>query len=100
MNRLSLNLCGTRTLSKRNWVRSNCVQHGVSFFCIQETRMSQLNLFRVRSVWGKNTFDYVFSNAHGREEFYLFGTPMFFLNIVLFLLIMWLSLVACGFCLI
>nr|KAJ0210606.1 hypothetical protein LSAT_V11C400161050 [Lactuca sativa] len=30
----------------------------------------------VRSVWGKNTFDYVFSNAHGREEFYLFGTPI------------------------
>nr|KAJ0210828.1 hypothetical protein LSAT_V11C400171530 [Lactuca sativa] len=49
-------------------VKSLCVQNRVSFLGLQETRMTQLDLFKVRSMWGNCSFHYAFSTARGRSK--------------------------------
>ncbi|CAH1426155.1 unnamed protein product [Lactuca virosa] len=67
MNCMPLNIYSTHSSRKRNWVKSLCVQNGVTFLGLQETRMTQLDLFKVRSMWGNCNFDFAFSSARGRS---------------------------------
>ncbi|GKG51124.1 hypothetical protein Tco_0539248, partial [Tanacetum coccineum] len=47
---------GTRdkTLSQRDL----CLKHNVHFLGIQESKMTRLELFRIKSIWGNYAFDY------------------------------------------
>lgn len=51
MNVLSLNVCGIQTKKKRDWVRNICSDYGIIVLGIQETKMTQLHLFFVKSMW-------------------------------------------------
>ena len=67
MNCLSLNLCGTGSYKKRSWVRSICESQCVVFLGIQETRMTQVDFSKIRSMWGNQRFDFAVSCARGRS---------------------------------
>ena len=67
MNCLSLNSCTICSLEKRNWVRDLCNSHRVMFLGLQETRMTRVDLFQVRGVWGNQNFDFISSCARGRS---------------------------------
>nr|KAJ0208910.1 hypothetical protein LSAT_V11C400195770 [Lactuca sativa] len=51
---------------KRNWVKALCLQFGVSFLGSQETRMTQVDLFKIKSMWGNYRFGFASSSARGR----------------------------------
>ena len=65
MNCLSLNICGTRTFLKRSWVKSLCMSNRVSFLGLQETRMTQVDVFCIKAMWGNCNFDFASSSARG-----------------------------------
>lgn len=67
MNCLSLNICTTRTFTKRSWVKSICIQNEVSFLRLQETLMTQVDLFKICSMWGTYKFDFAFNSARGHS---------------------------------
>ena len=52
MNVLSLNMCGIRDRVKRKRLANICNVHGVMFLGLQESRVSIVNLFELRSMWG------------------------------------------------
>lgn len=52
MNCLSLNICCTQTYKKRSLVNSICLDNKVSFLGLQETRMTKVGLFKIKSMWG------------------------------------------------
>lgn len=41
--------------------------YGVFLMGLQETCMTQLDLFKIRSMWGNVNFDFSFSSAHGKS---------------------------------
>lgn len=51
MKCLSLNICGTHSFLKISWVKAFCLQFGVSFLGLKETRMTQVDLFKIQSMW-------------------------------------------------
>ncbi|XP_071728449.1 uncharacterized protein [Rutidosis leptorrhynchoides] len=65
MNLLSINLQGSKVRRKRCWVKEMCFEKGVQFVGIQETKMTHLELFRIKSLWGNYNFDYACSLARG-----------------------------------
>ncbi|GKC52415.1 RNA-directed DNA polymerase, eukaryota, reverse transcriptase zinc-binding domain protein [Tanacetum coccineum] len=59
------NSCGTRKRRKRLWIKDLCLKHNVHFLGIQESKMTHLELFRIKSMWGNYAFDYACSMARG-----------------------------------
>ncbi|XP_071713413.1 uncharacterized protein [Rutidosis leptorrhynchoides] len=58
MKLLSINLWGSKKRKKRVWVKEICYGHNIQFLGIQESKMSKLELFRIKSLWGSYAFDY------------------------------------------
>ncbi|GJZ28090.1 RNA-directed DNA polymerase, eukaryota, reverse transcriptase zinc-binding domain protein [Tanacetum coccineum] len=77
MNILSINSCGTRKRRKRMWIKDLCLKHNVHFLGIQESKMTRLELFRIKSMWGNYAFDYACSMARGLSGglISIWGTP-------------------------
>ena len=65
MNLLSLNMCGVRDGVKRRRVARLCSEHRVTFLAIQESRVSNVNMFELRSLWGNFSFDFAVSSSRG-----------------------------------
>ncbi|GJX07501.1 RNA-directed DNA polymerase, eukaryota, reverse transcriptase zinc-binding domain protein [Tanacetum coccineum] len=66
MNILSFNSCGLG-LEKCKAISKLCKRHNISFLGIQETRLSLINSFKAKSVWGNFHFEYVVSSSIGRS---------------------------------
>ncbi|XP_071739653.1 uncharacterized protein [Rutidosis leptorrhynchoides] len=65
MKIISLNCCGSKDHVKRKWIRQVCTSSNVQFLGLQESKMSRLNLFRLKSIWGNSQFDYAVSLSRG-----------------------------------
>ncbi|GJZ58072.1 RNA-directed DNA polymerase, eukaryota, reverse transcriptase zinc-binding domain protein [Tanacetum coccineum] len=52
---------------KRVWIKELCFKHNVHILGVQETKMSKLEVFQLRSMWGNFKFDYTCSMARGRS---------------------------------
>ncbi|GJQ89776.1 RNA-directed DNA polymerase, eukaryota, reverse transcriptase zinc-binding domain protein [Tanacetum coccineum] len=65
MNLLSINICGSKKRRKRFWIRDLCFKHNINFLGVQESKMTRLELFRLRFMWGNYSFDYACSMARG-----------------------------------
>ncbi|GJW57590.1 MAK10-like protein [Tanacetum coccineum] len=52
-------------LNKRRWIRDLCHMHMVNFLAILESKMSQVELWMLRQVWGNTLFDFASSSAQG-----------------------------------
>ncbi|KAL6508840.1 hypothetical protein OROHE_021399 [Orobanche hederae] len=51
----------------RKWIRDLCVSNGVSFLGLQETKLTKLDLFMIRAIWGTKSFEFASSSARGRS---------------------------------
>ncbi|GKD65486.1 RNA-directed DNA polymerase, eukaryota, reverse transcriptase zinc-binding domain protein [Tanacetum coccineum] len=58
---------GTKNRYKRIWVKELCYSKNVHFLGVQESKMTRLELFRLKSMWGNYAFDYACSLARGRS---------------------------------
>ncbi|XP_071735549.1 uncharacterized protein [Rutidosis leptorrhynchoides] len=68
MNLLSLNIGGGVTsFNKHRWVSKLCKDHAITILGIQETKMSTLNHFAVKALWGNFNFKVAASCARGRS---------------------------------
>ena len=47
------------------WIKELCFKHHINFLGVQESKMTRLELFRLKSMWGKFSFDYACSMARG-----------------------------------
>ncbi|GKB38693.1 RNA-directed DNA polymerase, eukaryota, reverse transcriptase zinc-binding domain protein [Tanacetum coccineum] len=56
-----------RKRMKRVWIKELCFKHNVHILDVQETKMSKLEPFQLRSMWGNFMFDYACSMARGRS---------------------------------
>ena len=64
-------------------MRDLCNKNKVAFLGLQEIRMTSIDLFKVRGVWGNQNFDFVASSARGGlEGFYQYGIQIYFNVIV------------------
>ena len=52
---------------KREWVKELCFKNNIHFVGIQESKMTRLELFRIKSMWGNYNFDYACSLSRGRS---------------------------------
>ncbi|GJT35978.1 zinc finger, PHD-type containing protein [Tanacetum coccineum] len=62
-----LHICGAKKRRKRVWIKDLCFKHNVDFLGIQKSKMTKLELFRLKSMWGNYSFDYACSLARGRS---------------------------------
>ncbi|GJT66456.1 RNA-directed DNA polymerase, eukaryota [Tanacetum coccineum] len=67
MNILSINIRGLKKRRKRIWIKDMCFKHNIHFLGLQETKMTKLELFRLKSMWGNFQFDYACSMARDRS---------------------------------
>nr|GFA30597.1 RNA-directed DNA polymerase, eukaryota, reverse transcriptase zinc-binding domain protein [Tanacetum cinerariifolium] len=67
MNILSINIRGSRKHKKRRWIKELCFKHNVYFLNVQESKMTRLELYRLKSMWGNFSFDYACSMSRGRS---------------------------------
>nr|GFA86543.1 RNA-directed DNA polymerase, eukaryota [Tanacetum cinerariifolium] len=51
--------------AKKGWIQELNTKHRVSFVAIQETKMENIDLFSIKTLWGNFAFDYVFSPSVG-----------------------------------
>lgn len=65
MNIMSINVCGIGDMIKRKHISQLCSEKKVSFFGLQETRVSSPDLFVLRKLWGDFSFDFALSSARG-----------------------------------
>lgn len=65
MNILSLNVCGVGIGKKMKKVMQLCNRNGVSFLGLQDTHLIDIDLFKVKSMWGNYSFDFVSSSPQG-----------------------------------
>ncbi|PWA35424.1 RNA-directed DNA polymerase, eukaryota [Artemisia annua] len=50
---------------KRRRIANICSRHNVNFLGIQESRVTSIDLFMLKSLWGNFTFDFAVSSARG-----------------------------------
>lgn len=67
MNCLSLNIGSIRSSKKWEWVKGIWDTRRVMFLGLQDTRMTHVDLFKTKSVWGNQNFDFACSSARGRS---------------------------------
>nr|GEU88424.1 RNA-directed DNA polymerase, eukaryota [Tanacetum cinerariifolium] len=65
MNFLSLNIQGLGQSTKKRWIHDLNRKHRVNFVAIQETKMENIDLFSIKAIWGKFSYDYAFSPSVG-----------------------------------
>ncbi|KAK9058221.1 hypothetical protein SSX86_023061 [Deinandra increscens subsp. villosa] len=65
MNILSLNVCGSGSTLKQSKISNILKKFRVNFVGLQETRMTNLDLNRVKSIWGNFQFDVAFYPSVG-----------------------------------
>ncbi|KAJ9557521.1 hypothetical protein OSB04_012135 [Centaurea solstitialis] len=53
--------------SKRKWVKDLAGEKKVGFLCLQETKLSIVQDWQVKSVWGRNSMDYVALESEGNS---------------------------------
>nr|GEY75654.1 RNA-directed DNA polymerase, eukaryota, reverse transcriptase zinc-binding domain protein [Tanacetum cinerariifolium] len=51
--------------AKKRWIQDLNRKHKVNFVAIQETKMKNINLFSIDSLWGNVSYDYAFSPSVG-----------------------------------
>nr|GEU90858.1 putative RNA-directed DNA polymerase, eukaryota, reverse transcriptase zinc-binding domain protein [Tanacetum cinerariifolium] len=56
---------GSRKHKKRRWIKELCFKHNVHFLNVQESKMTRLGLYRLKSMWGNFSFDYACSMSRG-----------------------------------
>ncbi|XP_071700122.1 uncharacterized protein [Rutidosis leptorrhynchoides] len=67
MNVLSLNICGSKHRSKRDWVKELCLKHNIHFVGLQETKMHRFEHFRIKFIWGNYNYDFTCSFSQGHS---------------------------------
>ncbi|XP_071727450.1 uncharacterized protein [Rutidosis leptorrhynchoides] len=65
MKILSVKIRGSKERKKRVWVQEMCYKNNVQFLGIQESKITRLELFRIKTLWGNYTFDYACSLSRG-----------------------------------
>ncbi|GJU47910.1 hypothetical protein Tco_1217465 [Tanacetum coccineum] len=61
MNFMSLNV---QCLGHKEWwIKELCLKYRVNFLAIQETMTEHLDMFSIKALWGKFSFDYVISSS-------------------------------------
>lgn len=65
MNCLTLNIGSVHASKKWEWARKLCEVHKVMFLGLEETRMTQVDLLKITSVWGNINFDFATSSTRG-----------------------------------
>ncbi|GKC88385.1 hypothetical protein Tco_1149034, partial [Tanacetum coccineum] len=65
MKVLSINTRGTTKRTKRVWIKEICYKNNIQFLGVQESKMTRLKLFRIKSMWGNYSFDYACSLSWG-----------------------------------
>ena len=66
MNFLSLHCRGVGDDSKIRWIKELCKKHSIKFLALQETKVSNLSLFQIRSIWGDGDYDFAESKPMGK----------------------------------
>nr|GEX07715.1 RNA-directed DNA polymerase, eukaryota, reverse transcriptase zinc-binding domain protein [Tanacetum cinerariifolium] len=59
--------CGTRKKRKRLWIKDLCLKHKVYFLGVQGSKMTRLDIFRLKITWGNFAFDYACSMPRGHS---------------------------------
>lgn len=67
MNFLSINIRGVLDPEKAKWIKGIKRSHKLNFICMQETKVSDIELGRASSYWGNECLDYDFVSSHGRS---------------------------------
>ncbi|PWA76165.1 RNA-directed DNA polymerase, eukaryota [Artemisia annua] len=67
MKVLSINMRGTKKRKKRVSIKELCYKNNIEFLGVQESKMTRLELFRIKSMWGNYEFDYACSLSRGRS---------------------------------
>ncbi|PWA70897.1 RNA-directed DNA polymerase, eukaryota, Reverse transcriptase zinc-binding domain protein [Artemisia annua] len=62
-----INGIGSKKRKKRVWIKELCFKHNIHILGVQETKMTKLELFQLKSMWGNFKFDYACSMARGRS---------------------------------
>ncbi|PWA84232.1 hypothetical protein CTI12_AA161030 [Artemisia annua] len=67
MKVLSINIRGTKKRRKQVWIKEMCFKNNIEFLGVQESKMTRLELFRIKNMWGNYVFDYACSLSRGRS---------------------------------
>ncbi|GKD57153.1 RNA-directed DNA polymerase, eukaryota [Tanacetum coccineum] len=65
VNFSSLNIQGLDNKAKKGWIQELNTKHSVNFVALQETKMDRMDLFSIKALWEKLSFDYAFSPSIG-----------------------------------
>ena len=76
---LSINTCNIINKENRRHISDVCSRMGVSFLGMEETHISTVDLFLLKSIWGNLSLDFVGCSARGFSgASFRFGTLQFF----------------------
>nr|GEW00408.1 RNA-directed DNA polymerase, eukaryota [Tanacetum cinerariifolium] len=66
--KLGYDVKGTKKRKKRVWIKELCFKSNIHFLGVQESKMTRLELYRIKSMWGNYVFDYACSMSRGKWE--------------------------------
>ncbi|GJW04347.1 RNA-directed DNA polymerase, eukaryota, reverse transcriptase zinc-binding domain protein [Tanacetum coccineum] len=64
-NALGYDMKGVKSIHKQKWVKRICMENDVSVLGIQETKLTRLDFFAVKALWGNFQFNVACSSARG-----------------------------------
>jgi exonuclease III len=64
---LSINIRGSKKRRKQVWIKEMCYKNNVQFLAVQESKITRLELFRIKTMWGNYIFYYACSISRGRS---------------------------------
>lgn len=67
MNFMSINCRGLGNTSKLKWINDLCRSHLIKFLALQETKVSNVSLFQIRSMWGDIDFEIAETKPIGKS---------------------------------
>ncbi|GKE52466.1 RNA-directed DNA polymerase, eukaryota, partial [Tanacetum coccineum] len=67
MNFMSLNIQGLGHEAKKGWINRLCSLHKLNFIALQETKMENIDVISIKSVWGNYSFDHDVSSSVGNS---------------------------------
>nr|GEY51691.1 RNA-directed DNA polymerase, eukaryota, reverse transcriptase zinc-binding domain protein [Tanacetum cinerariifolium] len=67
INEYSLHKYSRIEKTQRRWIKELCFKHNVHLLNVQESKMTRLELYRLKSMWGNFYFDYDYSMSRGRS---------------------------------
>ncbi|GJT76643.1 retrovirus-related pol polyprotein from transposon TNT 1-94 [Tanacetum coccineum] len=65
---------------KRTWIKEMCSKHDIQFLDVQETKMTKLEPFCLKYIWGNFMFDYACSMARGLLDLPMGGRIFTWMN--------------------